>query len=97
VLEGDAGPVDPVGIGAVLIPEGEGLAIGRLRPGGAAEASGLVPGDELLEIDERPVSQLGLGGAVEALRGAEGTTVFLLVRRGVSEFQVQVPRQRTRG
>lgn len=97
VREGDSGPVDPVGIGAVLITEGDGLAIGGLRAGSAAEASGLVPGDELLEIDERPVSELGLGGAVEALRGPEGTSVFLVVRRGVSEFQVQVPRLRSRG
>jgi hypothetical protein len=97
MLEGDSGPVDPVGIGAVLVPESEGLAIGGLRPGGAAEASGLVPGDELLEIDDRPVSQLGLGGAVEALRGPEGTTVYLLVRRSGSELLVMVPRQRNRG
>ena len=97
VQAGDAGPVEPVGIGAVLVPEGDGLAIGGLRPGGAAEASGLAPGDELIEIDDRPVSQLGLGGAVEALRGPEGTMVFLLVRRGVSELHVQVPRQRSRG
>lgn len=96
VLEGDAGPTDLVGIGAVLVPEGDGLAIGGLRPGGAAEASGLRPGDHLLEIDEHPVADLGLGGAVDALRGPEGTTVFLLVRRGVLELEVEVPRQRRR-
>lgn len=95
--EGEPGPVDPVGIGAVLLPEGDGLAIGGLRSGSSAESSGLVPGDELVEIDERPVSQLGLGGAVEALRGPEGTSVYLLVRRGDREFEVLVPRRRHRG
>jgi protocatechuate 3,4-dioxygenase beta subunit len=94
VQEGRAGPVLPVGIGAVLIPEGDAIAIGALRPGSTAEASGLEPGDQLLQIDERPVADLGLGGAVEALRGPEGTPVLLLVRRDASEFQVAVQRQR---
>jgi protocatechuate 3,4-dioxygenase beta subunit len=94
VRTGDAGPVEPVGIGAVLVPEGDGLAVGGLRPGGSAEESGLNPGDELLVIDDHAVSDLGPGGAVEALRGPEGTPVFLRVRRGNSELDVQVPRRR---
>jgi S1-C subfamily serine protease len=91
---GDAGPVEPVGIGAVLVPDGDGLAVGALRPGGPAEQSGLTPGDELLVIDDRAVAELGAGGAVEALRGAEGTEVFLRVRRGNFELDLQVPRRR---
>jgi hypothetical protein len=96
VRDGDAGPVEPVGIGAALAPEGLGLTVGALRPGGPAEESGLTPGDELLEIDDHPVADLGAGGAVEALRGAEGTTAFLRVRRGNGELELQVPRRRTR-
>jgi hypothetical protein len=94
VREGETVPVLPVGIGAVLMPEGDAIAIGALRPGSTAEASGLEPGDQLLQIDERPVADLGLGGAVEALRGPEGKPVLLLVRRNASEFQVEVQRQR---
>ncbi|HYD42647.1 MAG TPA: carboxypeptidase regulatory-like domain-containing protein [Anaeromyxobacter sp.] len=93
--EGDVGPVQPVGIGAVLQPQGDEIVVGGFRPGAPA-ASGLVPGDQLLEIDGRPVSQLGPGGAVEAIRGPEGTSVFLLVRRGNGTVDVEVPRRRMR-
>jgi hypothetical protein len=96
VLEGDIGPVQPVGIGAVLQPQGDELVVGGFRPGTPAEASGLVPGDQLLEIDGHPVSELGLGGAVEAIRGPEGTVVYLLVRRGNGTVDVEVPRRRQR-
>ncbi len=94
--EGDIGPVQPVGIGAVLQPQGDEIVVGGFRPGTPAEASGLVPGDQLLEIDGRPVSELGPGGAVEAIRGPEGTSVFLLVRRGNGTVDVEVPRRRMR-
>ncbi len=92
--DADAAPVPPVGIGAVLVPEEDAVAIGALRPGSAAESSGLEPGDRLLEIDQRPVAALGLGGAVEALRGPEGQPVLLRIRRNAAEFEVLVPRQR---
>ncbi len=91
----DPGPVDPVGIGAVLAPSGDKVIVGAVRPG-HGPAGGLVPGDELLEIDGHAVADLGLGGAVEALRGAEGTLVFLDVRRGNSTLQVEIPRGRRR-
>jgi hypothetical protein len=95
-LEGDIGPVQPVGIGAVLRPQGDELLVGGFRPGTPAEVSGLVPGDQLLEIDGRPVSELGPGGAVEAIRGPEGTSVYLLVRRGNGTVDVEVPRRKQR-
>jgi hypothetical protein len=94
--EGDAGPVEPVGIGAVLQPEGDGVSIAGLRPGTPAETSGLVPGDEVLEVDGHSVAQLGVGGAVEAMRGPEGTTAYLTVRRGNTTLEVEVPRRKGR-
>jgi hypothetical protein len=95
-LPEDPGPVDPVGIGAVLVPSAEGVVVRALRPGHGTEAGGLVPGDQLLEIDGHAVADLGLGGAVAAMRGAEGTTVFLQVRRGNRTLDVEVPRRRRR-
>ena len=92
----DPGPVDPVGIGAVLVPSADGVVVAALRPGRGTEPGGLVPGDEVLEIDGHEVADLGLGGAVEAMRGAEGTTVFLQVRRGNRTLDVEVPRRRRR-
>jgi hypothetical protein len=92
----DPGPVDPVGIGAVLVASADSVVVGALRPGHGADAGNLVPGDELLEIDGHAVADLGLGGAVEAMRGAEGTSVFLQVRRGNRTLDVEVPRQRRR-
>jgi C-terminal processing protease CtpA/Prc len=92
----DPGPVNPVGIGAVLVASNDSVVVDALRPGHAAAPDGLVPGDELLEIDGHAVADLGLGGAVEAMRGAEGTSVFLQVRRGNRTLDVEVPRQRRR-
>ena len=92
----DPGPVDPVGIGAVLVASADSVVVGALRPGHGADSGSLVPGDELLEIDGHAVADLGLGGAVEAMRGAEGTSVFLQVRRGNLTLDVEVPRQRRR-
>lgn len=92
----DAGPVEPVGIGAALLPSAEGVIVGALRPGHGTESGGLVAGDEVLEIDGHAVADLGLGGAVEAMRGPEGTSVFLQVRRGNTTLQVEVPRRRRR-
>jgi C-terminal processing protease CtpA/Prc len=40
-----------------------------------------VPGDLLLAVDGRTIAETGFEGAVQRIRGAEGTTVVLRVRR----------------
>lgn len=70
-----------VGIGAVLEAKGDALVIKDAIAGGGAALAGLVPGDGILSIDGQPSQKLGFPGAVEKIRGEEGTTLTLEVRR----------------
>jgi hypothetical protein len=96
-VEADAGPrVELVGIGAVLRPRGDVLVVGEVLPGGGAEAAGLLPGDELVRIDGSPVTELGFAGAIQRIRGPEGTQVLLGVRKAGqgTVLELAVPRKK---
>jgi hypothetical protein len=97
--DGDEDPrVDLAGIGVVLALHGDdGLAVAQVVPGGGAAEAGLTVGDVVLQVDGEPVTELGFGGAVEAIRGPEGTFVVLRVRRGESTFEARVARRLVRG
>jgi hypothetical protein len=97
VAEGEEPRVELVGIGIQLSAHGEALAINGVVAGGGAAEAGLTRGDEILEVEGRPVSELGLSGAVEAIRGPEGSSVRLTIRRGEVVRQVEVPRRLIRG
>ena len=95
--EADAGPkVELVGIGAVLKARGDALVIGDVVPGGGAQVVGLVPGDEILRIDGKPVTELGFTGSIQAIRGPEGTQVLIGVRKAgqTSVTDIAVPRKK---
>jgi C-terminal processing protease CtpA/Prc len=63
-------------------------------PGGGGAEVGLVPGDAILSIDGVATVELGFAGAVERIRGPEGTTVALVVRRADgSTVAMAVPRR----
>lgn len=85
------------GIGVGIAPRGEALVVTGISARGGAEEAGLVRGDLILRVDGTPVSELGFGGAVDAIRGPEGSSVLLGVRRGDSTFDVRVPRRLVRG
>jgi hypothetical protein len=81
-LAGDERPqVEMAGIGAVLTPRGDALRVSRVAPGGGAAEAGLAPGDEILRVEGRAIADLDFETAVNLVRGAEGTTVVLEVRR----------------
>lgn len=92
---GDGEPeLDMVGIGAILGGGSvDGLEVQRVVDGGGAAESGLSPGDVIVEIDGRRVSELGFDGSVQALRGREGTVVELRVQRSGSTRSVSVTRR----
>ena len=70
-----------VGVGAMLRADGDGLHVDSVVPGGGAEAAGDVPGDVSVAEDDAYVGSLGVDGSIRNLRGPEGSTVRLTVRR----------------
>jgi C-terminal processing protease CtpA/Prc len=85
----------PGGIGAVLghSSEEHRLVVRDVPPDTPAAEAGLEPGDEILAIDGREVSELSVREVIVALRGEVGTRVRLRVRRGdEAEREVEVMR-----
>jgi C-terminal processing protease CtpA/Prc len=92
--EGEAPKLELAGIGAQLEGVDDGLLIKMVVPGGGAEAAGLVVGDVLLAVDGATVLELGFDGAIQRIRGPEGTTVRLAVRRAAGGRVVDVVAER---
>ncbi|HEU4384121.1 MAG TPA: carboxypeptidase regulatory-like domain-containing protein [Anaeromyxobacteraceae bacterium] len=99
VEAGEEPRVELAGIGVQFTPRGEALRIMAVLPGGGAAEAGLLVGDEILAVDGRPVSELGMEGSAQAIRGPEGSTVTLRVRRGPdgAPSEVTVWRRLVRG
>jgi C-terminal processing protease CtpA/Prc len=55
-----------------------------------------MPGDTP-SLDGRPISEMRLAGAVDAIRGPEGTFVLLTLRRGDRTWEARAPRRLVRG
>lgn len=89
--------VDRAGIGAELMPHGDGLTIRALTADGGAARAGLVRGDVILGVDGRPVVELGMMEAIAAILGPEGTGVTLTIRRGERTDTVRVTRTEVKG
>jgi carboxyl-terminal processing protease len=73
------------GIGAVVSFDDalQHVSIDRVIPGSPAARAGLLRGDALVEIDGRPVAELGAAGVRDALRGAIGKPVDIIFSRAV--------------
>jgi membrane-associated protease RseP (regulator of RpoE activity) len=97
VAPGEDPHVELAGIGAVLMARQDALVVGNVAAGGGAAEAGLQRGDRIVSVDGQPVAQLGFAGSIEAIRGPEGSTVVLGVRRGeAGERSVTVPRRLVR-
>jgi hypothetical protein len=97
VAPGEEPRTELAGVGIQLAPHGDALTVTGVAAGGGAAEVGIARGDQILEVDGRPVTELGLAGAIEAIRGPEGTAVTLTLRRGEATRTVVVPRRLVRG
>lgn len=84
-----------VGIGATISvrEDGQGMDVIRLEPGGPAVSAGILPGDILYQVEGQKVSELGITGARELIRGEAGTAVSVTVLRDGEPLTFQVTRQ----
>jgi membrane-associated protease RseP (regulator of RpoE activity) len=87
---------DLTGIGAVLRAQADTLLIQQVYPNAGAAQAGLAPGDEIVAIDGARVTDLGFERAIGAIRGPEGSTVTLRIRRAGRELDVVVTRKLVR-
>ena len=72
---GDAPPEPFGGVGLRLRPAQDGLLVDKVYPNSPAEAAGLLEGDQLINIDDQPVSSMSFTAATLKLRGTAGTSV----------------------
>ncbi|HEY1551626.1 MAG TPA: sigma-70 family RNA polymerase sigma factor [Kofleriaceae bacterium] len=82
LMPGEEPTLELVGIGIAMAADGDGLRVQRVIPNGGAQAAGIVVGDVVIGVDGTSASELGVEGAVAHIRGDEGTTVSLSIRRG---------------
>jgi len=94
VKEGEEPTTELVGIGAVLAAQGDALVVQRALPGSGAEKAGLAAGDLILSVDGAPVTQLGMDGAIQAIRGPIGTRVRLGVLKSGQKSPMEITVER---
>ena len=96
VAPGETPRIELAGIGAALSAQDDHLRVDRVFDGGGAAQAGLVAGDQVLAVDGTPVTELGLEGAIQRIRGPVGTVVVLRLRRGEATEDVRVTRTKIR-
>jgi hypothetical protein len=99
VAEGETPRTELEGIGASLTVRRDSLVIAALIPTGGGAEAGLHVGDEILTIDGRAVTEIGFQGAIQRIRGPEGSCIPLGVRRSADQpvTEILVCRRRIQG
>jgi hypothetical protein len=78
---GEAPSIESAGINAAVRSQGDDLVIVNCTPGGGADQAGLLAGDVITRVDGIELSTLTMQSGVEHLRGPEGSTVTVTIRR----------------
>jgi Carboxypeptidase regulatory-like domain/PDZ domain len=91
--DGGAGGTELAGIGAVLVPDAQGVALSFIIPGGPADKAALRNGDVITRIDGLDAQSLTVSDCVQRLRGPEGSRVFVSVKRDGQSVDVTLTRE----
>lgn len=73
------------GIGVTISTKNEVLTIVTAREDGPAARAGLLPGDQILKINNQLTEELGIAEAVNMLRGNPGESITLTIRRPATQ------------
>lgn len=95
IVEGEQAQVELVGIGVALAADANGLIVNKIFDGGG-KAAGMVVGDLVTAIDGLSTTELGMDGSIAKIRGVEGTTVSVTIKRGERTQELLVRRQKIR-
>lgn len=69
------------GIGLEVVKKDDNLAVVSTTDGAPAKRAGIKPGDIIVSIGNMPTLDMGLGEAIQKLRGNPGTTLRLAIKR----------------
>lgn len=86
-------PSNYVGVGVELTIREQTPIVVRTIAGGPAAIAGLLPDDQILTIDSSSTAGLGLADIVVKLRGAEGSSVYVTLRRQGIEIAASIVRR----
>lgn len=70
----------------------DGFEVTLVNAGGAAEAAGVLPGDDLVAVEGANAWELGMDETKNRVRGEEGTQVTVTFRRDGEEYTVNMTR-----
>ena len=82
-----------VGITISMREDNQGADIHRVEPGGSAREEGILPGDILYAVESKLLSEIGIDGAGEMIRGNEGTQVKVTVLRNEEQLEFTLTRK----
>jgi len=83
-----------VGLGIELKPEQGMLRVVNVITGSPAEQGGMKDGDRIIAVDGRATNSLSSDAAADMLKGVEGSSVVVRVRRGEQTLDLKLVRRR---
>ena len=83
-----------IGVTITVAEDGSGLQVMEVNPGSSAEEAGMQVDDVIIEIDGHDAAGMTTTEARELVRGKEGTTVQITVRRADQVIPMSVVRRR---
>lgn len=92
----DGFPSEYSGVGLELVISDGRIKVVKPLVGGPAEAAGILAGDYLIAIDNRPTEPENFGQIVSQLRGDRNTQVNITLEREGKQFHAILSRKRTK-